>query len=128
MKSYNNSNEVIQKKTGELTANNFPFPINLNSGERRAFFWCDMTCNEDVIKAPFEIILEYDNPNFKCRYIPFIKFLNKKRLTKATKYNFSAYRAAWGVNGKYDIHNVAKELSRIREQLEKSKRRSIRRV
>lgn len=93
------------------TSNYFRSPIPyLASGERYTFFWCDMEANKDILKKPFEIIVEYDNPAFF--------FL--KRKNKVVKFNFSAFDGTyWGFNDKYDIHNVAQELARIRERLEK---------
>lgn len=93
------------------TSSFFQTPIPyLASGDRYAFFWCDMEANIEVLKKPFEIIAEYDSPAFP---IP-------RRQKKIIKIDFSAFEGTyWGLNGKYDIHNVAQEITRIREALEK---------
>jgi len=86
-----------------------PIPY-LAPGERYAFFWCDMEANQEVLKKPFEIIAEYDNP----------AFLIPRRKKKTIKCDFSSFdEVYWGLNEKYDIHNVAQELARIRELLQK---------
>lgn len=101
------SSKVTPKSTSELFQTPIPY---LSSGERYAFFWCDMEANIAVLKKPFEIIVEYDNPAF-----PF-----PRRQQKIVKVDFSAFEGTyWGLNEKYDIHNVAQELARLREAVEK---------
>ena len=98
---------VDPKSTSSFFRSPIPY---LASGERYAFFWCDMGSNVEILKRPFEIIAEYDNPAF-----PF-----PRRRKKIIKVDFSAFNGTyWGLNEKYDIHNVAQELARIRVRLEK---------
>jgi hypothetical protein len=69
-----------------------------------------MEHNLDVLKNPFEIIIEYDNP-----ILPY-----PKRCKKIFKFDFSVFDGIiFGVIRKYDIHNVALEIKRIREKLDK---------
>ncbi len=98
---------VEPKSTSSIFRSPIPY---LASGERYAFFWCNMEANVEVLERPFEIIVEYDNPAF-----PF-----PRRQKKIIKVDFSAFSGTyWGLNEKYDIHNVAQELARIRVTLEK---------
>lgn len=81
----------------------------LRSGERRAFFWCDMEQSTEILKKPFEISVEYDNP-----VLPF-----PRRCIRSLKFDFTAFDGTmFPLNSKYDVHNVAQELTRIRELLE----------
>jgi len=77
------------------------------------FFWCDLEANREVLKKPFKIIISFDNP------VAIAKFF-KKRCEKSFPFDFTIYdNIVWGLTNKYDIHNVAMEAARIREQLEK---------
>jgi hypothetical protein len=98
------------KNTGKSTSEYFKNPLPyLGQNERLQFFWCDIQANIDVLKKPFQVILEFDNPVF-----PF-----PRRLKKTFKFNFTAFDGiVFGMTGRYDIHNVAREASRIREQIE----------
>lgn len=99
----------VPKKTSEYFRQAIPY---LSINEKIHFFWCDMESNIDVMKKPFKIIIEHD-----CT-IPIIRFF-KKRAAKELPFNFSVFDdITWGLTNKYDIHNVAEELSRIREQME----------
>jgi len=72
-----------------------------------------MVGNREVLNKPFKIILEYDNPT------PIFRWL-KNRAKKVFPFDFSAFDGVyWGVTSKYDIHNVAQDLARIREILGK---------
>lgn len=96
------------RPTSEYFKSQIPY---LAAGERLSIFWCDMEANQKIVSEHFEIIVEYDNPAF---FFP-------RRSRKIIKFNFSTFDGAyWGVNDKYDIHNVAQELTRIRERLEKA--------
>lgn len=99
--------QITPKATSEYFSK-IPY---LAQGERYSFFWCDLHANSEILEKPFEIIVEHDNPIF-----PFLK-----RQSKTIKYDFSVFdNIIWGINEKYDIHNVTQELMRIREYLEKS--------
>jgi hypothetical protein len=94
------------KSTSEYFKQIIPY---LGENERHQFFWCDIDANREVLDTPFKVIIEYDNPVFP---IP-------RRLKKKFKFNFSAlYGVIHGMNVRYDIHNVAQEAARIREELE----------
>ncbi len=98
------------KKTSEYFRQAIPY---LSTNEKLQFLWCDLEANIEIVRKPFKIIIEYDNT------ISIIRFF-KKRDRKSFPFNFSVFDGiTWGVTNKYDIHNVAKELSRIRERLEK---------
>ena len=85
-----------------------PIPY-LGQNERLQFFWCDMEANLEVLRKPFEITIEFDNLVF-----PF-----PKRRKKQFKFDFIALDGTvFGMTERYDIHNVAREAARIREQLE----------
>lgn len=91
------------KKTSEHFHSAIPF---IREGERLTFFWCEAETNKDVIEKPITIIIEFDNP-----------FMYPKRKTASLKLDFSVYKGIyWGVNNKYDIHNVVKELTRLRKE------------
>jgi hypothetical protein len=85
-----------------------PIPY-LGQNERLQFFWCDMEANIEVLRKPFEITIEFDNPVFPL----------PRRVKKRFKFDFSALDGTvFGMTERYDIHNVAREAARIREQLE----------
>lgn len=93
-----------------------PIPI-LAKGERHQFFWCDAEQNQAVLRKPFTISVEYDNPIF-----PF-----PRRRTKTVTFDFGVFNGTiFGLNQHYDIHNVAQELTRIREYLEKQPEKNSR--
>jgi hypothetical protein len=99
--------KYLSQNTSEYFSNQLP---HLDENEKKAFFWCDVDANTETFLKPFTITVEFDNPIF---FYP-------KRLQKVFNFDFSA----WGkilhpVNTKFDIHNVAKEMTRSREQLEK---------
>lgn len=85
-----------------------PIPY-LGQNERLQFLWCDMEANMEVLRKPFEITVECDNPVFPL----------PKRVKKKFKFDFSALDGTvFGMTERYNIHNVAQEAARIREQLE----------
>lgn len=99
---------IKPKKTSEIFSEPIPF---FGKNEKIQFFWCELKENIDVVSKPFKIIIEFDRPIF-----PF--FCHKQK--REFKFNFSVYKEVlWGLNQKYDIHNVAEELLRIREIFEK---------
>lgn len=96
-------NNIEGKKTSEHFHSVIPF---IGEGEKITFFWCEGEANKGVIETPTTILVEFDNP-----------FLFPKRKTVSLKLDFSAYKGIyWGVNNKYDIHNVAEELTRLRKE------------
>jgi hypothetical protein len=98
------------QKTSEHFRKGIPY---MAPNEKLQFFWCDLEANREVLRSPFEIIISFDNP------IPIARFI-KKRCKKSFPFDFSVYdNIVWGLTNKYDIHNVAMETARIREQLEK---------
>jgi hypothetical protein len=100
------SAEGYPRRTSEIFRNVIPF---LAKNERHQFFWCDVEKNSDIVETPIEIIIEYDNPIF---FYP-------KRCKKVFKFDFAVFDGViWGVIKKYDIHNVAIEIKRIREKIE----------
>ncbi|WP_157492331.1 hypothetical protein [Geothrix fermentans] len=91
------------------TSDYFKQPIPFFSeNERHQFFWCDMEANSEVCKMPFTIIIEFDNP-----------ILPYPRTRKLEFYfDLSTFDGTiFGLNTKYDIHNVALETSRIRNEI-----------
>ncbi len=94
------------KPTSEYFNTAFPY---LYENEKKVFFWCDAEANKEVLEKPFKIIIEFDNPIF---FFP-------KRRKREFIFDFSSKGIFRGVNTKYDIHNVAEEAARIRENLEK---------
>jgi hypothetical protein len=94
------------KPTSEYFSKPFPY---LYENEKKVFFWCDAEANKEVLEKPFKIIIEFDNPIF---FYP-------KRRKREFIFDFSPKGIFQGVNTKYDIHNVAQEAARIRENLEK---------
>jgi hypothetical protein len=104
--NFGEENKNAAKSTSEYFKNLLPY---LGQNERLQFFWCDMQANIDVLKKPFQVILEFDNPVFPL----------PRRLKKTFKFNFTAFDGiVFGMTGRYDIHNVAREAARIREQIE----------
>lgn len=98
-------------KTSEYFIKNIPY---LRQNAKEAFLWCDLEQNREIIKKTFKIIIEYDNPLVIMGF--------KKRSKQEFPFDFSFYdKIAWGMTNRYDIHNVAQELTRVREQLEKMK-------
>jgi hypothetical protein len=82
----------------------------LAKGARHQFFWCDAADNQDVLRKPFAIIIEYDNPIWSFR----------RRRNKRVAFDFPVFDGTnFGLNQSYDIHNVAQELARAREVLER---------
>jgi len=78
---------------------------SLGRNEKLAFFWCDMNENADVVLKPFTIMVEFDDPVWGFR-----------RCSERFNFDFSVFQnVAWGVNTRYDLHNVGQELARIRE-------------
>ncbi|MCF8143061.1 MAG: hypothetical protein K9N21_03985 [Deltaproteobacteria bacterium] len=103
---------LVAKRTSEYFKKSFPY---LGTNEKIQFFWCDMVANRDVLAKPFTVIVEYDNPVPVYRYF-------KSRSKTEFPFDFSAFDGvAWGATSKFDIHNVATELARVREQLETMK-------
>lgn len=103
---------VAAKRTSEYFKKSFPY---LGTNEKMQFLWCDMVANKDVLAKPFTVIVEYDNP------VPIYRYFKSRRKTDFP-FDFSAFDGvAWGATSKFDIHNVAKELTRVREQLETMK-------
>lgn len=102
----------LDDKKGQGTSKYFKRPLPyLGVNERKQFFWCDAVGNKDVLEKPFSIFLSYDNPT------PIIKWF-KKRIVQEFPFDFSVFDGVyWGVTTKYDTHNVAKELARIRINL-----------
>jgi hypothetical protein len=94
------------RATSEYFSKSFPF---LYKNEKKFFFWCDAAANKDVLEKPFKIIIEFDSPVF---FLP-------KRCKREFTFDFSPKGIIQGVNTKYDIHNVAQETARNRENLEK---------
>lgn len=108
---------VEPRKTSEYFRQAIPF---LSTNEKLQFLWCDLEANVNVVKNPFKIIIEYDNT------IPLVR-LFKKRDRRTFPFNFSVFDdIAWGMTNKYEIHNVAEELARIRERIEQSETTSKR--
>ena len=104
-----NNSEVKPRSTLEFFRQQIPF---LPENERHQFFWCDMEANIEVLKKPFKIIVEFDNPIF-----PLLK-----RPRKEFRFDFSALDGTvFGMTTRYDIHNVAKEMARIRKEVEETR-------
>ncbi len=84
---------------------------SLTQNEKLVFFWCDMDENADVANTPFTITVEFDNP---APHLPWWH----KRVQRSFDFNLSVFEnVAWGLTRPFDIHNVAEELARIRENL-----------
>lgn len=83
----------------------------ISKGAGYRFFWCDAKENTEVLRKPFTIIIEYDDT----------MWFFTRRKTKQVHFDFSVFDGTiFPLTEKFDIHNVAQELSRIRESLEKS--------
>ncbi|HEY2846788.1 MAG TPA: hypothetical protein VGI80_03160 [Pyrinomonadaceae bacterium] len=93
--------DVRPKATSEYFGMAIPF---LNGDEKKAYFWCDMIENKEVVQKPLEIIVEFDNPVF---FLP-------KRLKRSFNFEFSGLEGPiLGHATPYNIHNVAEETARI---------------
>jgi hypothetical protein len=99
------------KTKGRNTSEYFSKTIPcLHKNARHQFFWCDVAHNKEVLKKPFKIIIEYDNPAFPL----------PRRVKKKFDFDFSTFDGTFfGVIRKYDVHNIAQENARIREEIEK---------
>ncbi|HMO81856.1 MAG TPA: hypothetical protein PKD24_13785 [Pyrinomonadaceae bacterium] len=100
------SDQITPKATSEYFK--IPFPC-LHQNYQRSFFWCDAAANKEVLDKPFRIIVEFDNPVF---FFP-------KRLKRSFDFDLSPKGILDGVNSKFDEHNIAQEMARARESLEK---------
>lgn len=98
--------EITPKATSEYFKEPFPY---LHQNYKRSFFWCDAAANKDVLTEPFKIVVEFDNPMF---FFP-------KRLRRKFDFDLSPKGILDGVNSKFDEHNIAQEMARARESLEK---------
>jgi len=97
------------KSTSEYFHSTIP---GVTRNDQLSFFWCDGKKNLDVISQPIKITVEYDNPSY-----PWTPLL-QKRCRSNLIVNLKVYENIyWGINRKYDIHNVAEELSRLRKDL-----------
>lgn len=102
---------IVAKRTSEYFKKKLPY---LGMNEKIQFFWCDAVANQEVLAKPFRVIIEYDNP------IPIYKYFNKRYKT-IFPFDFSAFDGiAWGATRKFDIHDIANELSKVRKLLEKN--------
>ncbi len=98
--------DIKPRSTSEYFKKTIPY---LSRNERRQFFWCEATAN-DALAKPFRIIIEYDNPVF-----PLLK-----RVKKIFEFDFSTFDGTvYGLIKKYDVHNIAQEIVRIREEFER---------
>ena len=94
------------KNTSEYFADPIPFLLR---GESKQIGWCDLESNLPVFQKPFTLILEFDNPVFPL----------PRRLKRQYPFDFTINKDVMaGLNRRYDIHNVAEECCRIREELE----------
>lgn len=94
------------KATSEYFKTVIPF---LGENEKRSYFWCDMQENQEVVRKPFKITVEFDNPMF---FFP-------KRRKREFPFHFTGPGGPWlGHTTPYDVHNVAEESARIREEIE----------
>ena len=100
------SEHITPKATSEYFKVPFPF---LHQNYQRSFFWCDAAANKEVLGKPFKIIIEFDNSMF---FFP-------KRLKRSFDFDLSPKVILDGVNSKFDEHNIAQEMARARESLEK---------
>jgi hypothetical protein len=108
--AYQAVSDVRPKATSEYFRNLIPF---LGENEKRAYFWCDMRENKEVVQKPFKIIVEFDNPMF---FFP-------KRRKRELPFKFSGPEGPMlGHTTRYDVHNVAEETARIREEVEAMRR------
>lgn len=99
---------------GKSTSQYFHSVIpGISRNEKLTFFWCDGKSNLDVISKPIVITVEYDNP--LLLWPPF-----RKKCCSNLIINLKVYENIyWGVNQKYDVHNVAEELNRLRKDMQK---------
>lgn len=104
--------EDNKKYPGKPTTEHFHSIIPyLSTNEKKQYLWCSAKANTEVLNKPFKIIIEFDNPVF---FFP-------KRLKRIYPFDFSALKGIYlGLNQKFDIHNVAQETARIREQMSKT--------
>ena len=101
-------NEKVPTRTSKYFSRPIPF---VRTSEKLQFLYCNLN-NNDAWKKPFKIILEFDNP------IPFARLI-KKKYKKEFPFDFRFYKNInLGVTSKFSIHNVAIELTRIRELIE----------
>lgn len=100
------SGRITPKATSEYFKVPFPF---LHQNYQRSFFWCDADANKEVLDKPFKIVVEFDNPIF---FFP-------KRLKRTFYFDLTPKGILGGVNDKFDEHNIAQEMARARESLEK---------
>ncbi|GEM_PF-3487784 len=98
------------RKTSEYFKKKIPY---LSQGAIQKFFWCELFSNNDVAMKPFKIIIEFDNPTPIYNW-----FVRRRQMTFPFDLTFYE-EISEGFTGKYDIHNVAEELSRARGILEK---------
>lgn len=99
-------NSHTGKPTSEWFREIIPY---VGENERRQFTWCELQSNTEVFKKPFTITVEFDNT-----VLPW-----PRRLTRTFKFNEATLKGTGGgLTSRYDIHNVAQEVTRIREQLE----------
>jgi hypothetical protein len=100
------SDHFTPKATSEYFKVPFPY---LHQNYKRNFFWCDAAANKEVLEKSFRIDVEFDNPMF---FFP-------KRLKRSFDFDLSPKGILDGVNNKFDGHNIAQEMARARESLEK---------
>ena len=98
---------------GQPTSTYFRMNLpRLEPGEHHQLMWCEATANKAVIDTPFAITLEFDNPLFRW----------PRRLRRTFNLDLRPWTGIFhGMNTRFDIHNVAQELARIREVLAKKK-------
>lgn len=95
------------RATSEYFPNKIPV---LAKGARHQFFWCDAEQNTEALHNPFVIIIEYDNPAW-----PY-----PRRRRKQVPFDFSVFNGTIsGLNERFNTHNVAQEIARLREVAEK---------
>jgi len=96
------------------TSQYFVNPISyLGNGQRIQFFWCDITANQDIAFKPFTITIEFDNP------MPISKIF-RKRAVLHFPFNLQFYNGIiLPLTERFDSHNIAQELCRTREEIEK---------
>lgn len=103
----------IETKSGKPTSEYFHSVIpGIAKSDKLTFFWCDGRLNRDVISDPITITVEYDNP---LRLWPPFRKRCKSNLLIDLKVYENVY---WGLNRKFDVHNVAQELNRLRKDLQ----------
>lgn len=103
-----------RNSAGKSTSQYFHSVIpGISRNEKLTFFWCDGRSNLDVISKPIAITVEYDNP--LLLWPPFRKKCRSNLIIDLKVYE----NIYWGLNQKYDVHNVAEELNRLRKDLQK---------